>query len=104
MNWKDNQIIYSQYFPEKSLDGRYDFKAKVLGQPMHTRGNWNLTLYDYSQTTYVTRVNGPGSLIKVRVEIDRIGDMKLTIGDLLGGRRVMGEPMLQFINENQLNS
>lgn len=91
MNWKEKELIYSQYFPEKSLDGFYDFNAKILGQPMHTRGNWNLTLYDYSQTTYITRVNGPGSLIKVRVEVDRIGDMKLNISNLLGGRKLMGK-------------
>ncbi len=90
MNWDENQLIYSQQFPEKSLDGQYDFKSKVVGRPIHTKGSWNLTLYDYSQTTYVTRVGGPGGLLKVRVEIDKIGDMKLNISDIFGGRKIMG--------------
>lgn len=44
---ENNRIIYSQYFPEKSLEGYYDFTAKVLGKPFHTKGNWNMTLYEY---------------------------------------------------------
>lgn len=87
---KNDRIIYSQYFPEKSLEGQYDFKAAVLGKPMHTRGIWNLTLYDYSQTTSVTRIGGPGGLLKVRVEIDRIGDMSLHISDFFNGHKLLG--------------
>lgn len=45
----------------------------------------------YRQTTSVTRVGGPGGLLKVRVEIDKLGDMKLKISDLFGGRRVIGK-------------
>lgn len=44
----NNRIIYSQYFPEKSLNGEYEFKANLLGQQMHTKGIWNMTLYDYA--------------------------------------------------------
>lgn len=43
-----------------------------------------------SQTTSVTRVGGPGGLLKVRVEIDKIGDLKLKISDLFGGRKLIG--------------
>lgn len=42
------------------------------------------------QTTSVTRVGGPGGLLKVRVEIDKIGDLKLKISDLFGGRKIIG--------------
>lgn len=87
---KNNRIIYSQYFPEKTLDGEYDFQSKLLGQPWHTKGVWNLTLYDYSQTTTVTRLGGQGALLKVRVEIDKIGDMKLHISDLFRGAKFPG--------------
>lgn len=87
MDWKNNAIIYSQQFPEKSLDGLYNFEAKVLGQPLNTMGNWSLTLYDYSQTTTVKRIGGPGGRLKVRIEIDKIGDLKMHISDLLGGRK-----------------
>lgn len=96
MDWENNALVYSQEFPEKSLDGHYKFDAKILGQPMTTKGNWSLVLYNYSQTTTVTRLGGPGERLKVRVEIDKIGDMKLHISDLLGGRMVM-ESIADFL-------
>ncbi|XP_058454623.1 uncharacterized protein LOC131432399 [Malaya genurostris] len=97
-DYKNNRIIYSQYFPEKSLDGQYEFESKLLGNPWHTKGIWNLTLYDYSQTTTVTRVGGPGGLLKVRVEIDKIGDMKLHISDLFHGAKLIESIADFFIN------
>src|SRR5690349_21504474 len=68
----------------------------MLGQPVSTNGNWSLVLYNYSQTTTVTRIGGPGGRLKVRVAIDEIGDMKLHISDLLGGRMVM-ESIADFV-------
>lgn len=99
MDWKNNAIIYSQDFPEKSLDGKYVMDSKILGRPMHTHGNWSLILYKYAQTTTVSRVGGPGGRLKVRVEIDKLGDMKLHISDLLGGRIVM-ESIADFLINN----
>ncbi|XP_068158101.1 uncharacterized protein Jhbp16 [Drosophila tropicalis] len=83
---EDQRIVYTQYFPEKSLEGQYEFKAKMLGSDLSRQGYWNLTLYDYSQTTSVRRVGKPGSLIKVHVEVDRIGGMELHIDNLLKGQ------------------
>ncbi|XP_030374157.1 uncharacterized protein LOC115623761 [Scaptodrosophila lebanonensis] len=83
---EEQRIVYAQYFPEKSLEGYYEFAAKMLGKEMRRKGFWNLTLYDYSQTTSVRRVGEPGSLLKVHVEVDRIGGMELHIGDLLKGQ------------------
>ncbi|XP_060647609.1 circadian clock-controlled protein daywake [Drosophila nasuta] len=83
---EDQRIVYAQYFPEKSLEGEYEFVAKMLGAEMKRIGHWNLTLYDYSQTTSVRRVGAPGSLLKVHVEVDRIGGMELHIGNLLQGQ------------------
>lgn len=48
-------------------------------------------LHNCSQTTSVTRVGGPGGLLKVRVEIDRLGDMKMKISDLFNGRKAIGQ-------------
>lgn len=79
MDWKNNAIVYSQQFPEKSLDGHYIFDSKILGQPLRNAGNWSLVLYDYSQTTTVKRIGGAGGRLKVRVEIDKIGDMRYVI-------------------------
>lgn len=98
MDWENQAIVYSQQFPEKSLDGLYVFDAKMLSQPWKTSGNWSLVLYDYSQTTTVKRIGGPGGRLKVRVEIDKIGDMKLHIADLLGGRVAMESIADFFIN------
>ncbi|ALC47202.1 CG15497 [Drosophila busckii] len=81
---EDQRIVYAQYFPEKSLEGQYEFKAHMLGAELRRRGHWNMTLYDYSQTTSVQRVGAPGSLLKVHVEVDRIGGMELHIENLLG--------------------
>lgn len=44
---EQNRIIYSQYFPEKSLDGWYEFSGNVFGTPVKRKGFWNMTLYDY---------------------------------------------------------
>lgn len=98
MDWKNNAIIYSQQFPEKSLDGHYIFDARVLGKPIQTSGNWSLVLYDYSQTTTVKRIGGAGGRLKVRVEIDKIGDMSLHISDLLGGHTVIESIADFFLN------
>lgn len=87
-DWDTQRIIYSQYFPEKWLEGEYEFKADVLGIDMVRTGHWNLTLRDYSQTTRIKK-NGPG--LDVRVEIDHIGDMDIHIGNLLRGRGVLGK-------------
>jgi Haemolymph juvenile hormone binding protein (JHBP) len=99
MDWKNNAIVYSQYFPEKSLDGLYEFESKVLGNPITNHGNWSLVLYNYSQTTTVRRIGGPGGRLKVNVEVDKIGNMKLHISDLLGGRVVM-ENIADFLINN----
>lgn len=55
--------------------------------------NW---IYFFSQTTSVTRIGGPGGLLKVRVEIDKLGDLKLKISDLFGGRPVIGKLLSNF--------
>jgi hypothetical protein len=99
MDWKNQALVYSQFFPEKSLDGHYIFDSKLLGQPLKTSGNWSLVLYNYSQTTTVKRVGGVGGRLKVRVEIDKIGDLKLHISDLLGGHTVM-ESIADFLINN----
>lgn len=87
----NDRIVYSQYFPEKSLEGQYRFTARVLGVPVMTKGYWNMTLYDYSQTTSVTRVGGKGGVLKVRIEIDHIGDLRLFIQDLFNGKQIIGK-------------
>ncbi|XP_075166980.1 juvenile hormone binding protein 16 [Haematobia irritans] len=86
-DFDQKRIIYSQYFPEKSLNGWYEFSGILLGTPLKRSGFWNMTLYDYSQTTSVRRLGEPGSLLKVHVEVDRIGGMKMHVGDILAPGR-----------------
>ncbi|XP_018801539.1 PREDICTED: uncharacterized protein LOC108976732 [Bactrocera latifrons] len=86
-DYANKRIIYAQYFPEKSLDGWYEFSGKILGTPIKRSGFWNMTLYDYSQTTSVRRLGAPGTLLKVHVEIDRIGGLKMHVANALAEGR-----------------
>ncbi|CAH0722879.1 unnamed protein product, partial [Brenthis ino] len=94
-DWANQRIIYSQYFPEKWLEGTYEFKGDMLGLEVLRTGNWNLTLRDYSQTTRIKR-NGTG--VDVHVEVDNIGDMDVHVGNLLRGRSVMENILDRIIN------
>lgn len=95
-DWENDQIVYSQYFPNKSLAGNYEFKGRLLGMPVQTKGVVDLVLGDYSQTTTVRRTNGPGSLLKVNVEIDRIGKMSMHLSNLFNGRKQL-ESLMDFL-------
>ncbi|XP_017466608.1 PREDICTED: uncharacterized protein LOC108359306 [Rhagoletis zephyria] len=86
-DYANKRIIYAQYFPEKSLEGWYEFSGKILGTQVKRSGFWNMTLYDYSQTTSVRRLGAPGALLKVRVEIDRIGGLKMHVANALAQGR-----------------
>ncbi|XP_045523858.1 uncharacterized protein LOC123713973 [Pieris brassicae] len=94
-DWDNQRIIYSQYFPEKSLEGDYEFKGDAFGLGVLRTGHWNLTLRDYSQTTRIKR-NGSG--VYVLVEIDHIGDMDIHVSNLLQGRSIMESVLDRIIN------
>ncbi|XP_026323310.1 uncharacterized protein LOC113232747 [Hyposmocoma kahamanoa] len=94
-DWDNQRIIYSQYFPEKWLEGDYEFKGDALGLSVFRGGRWNLTLRDYSQTTRIKR-NGSG--VDVHVEVDHIGDMDIHVGNLLRGRGVLERMLDRVIN------
>ncbi|XP_037952425.1 uncharacterized protein LOC119682928 [Teleopsis dalmanni] len=97
---ENQQIIYTQYFPEKSLEGLYEFSSKMLGTPLKRKGYWNMTLYDYSQTTSIRRIAGPGSLLKVHVEIEHIGGLKMHITNFI----VQGRDNLNNFADGIINS
>ncbi|XP_019892894.2 uncharacterized protein LOC101889419 [Musca domestica] len=99
-DFEQNRIIYSQYFPEKSLNGWYEFSAKVFGTLIKRSGFWNMTLYDYSQTTSVRRLGAPGTLLKIHVEVDRIGGMRMHVGDVLAP----GRARLDNVSDGVINS
>ncbi|XP_024085689.1 uncharacterized protein LOC106664379, partial [Cimex lectularius] len=43
-NLKKRYIQYSQFFPEKFLEGEYEFGGKIMASNMENKGVWNLTL------------------------------------------------------------
>ncbi|KAJ2943920.1 hypothetical protein O0L34_g8240 [Tuta absoluta] len=94
-DWENQRILYSQYFPEKYLSGDYEFKGDAFGLGVFRSGHWNLTLRDYSQTTRIKR-NGTG--LDVHVEVDRIGDMDIHVGNLLRGRGILERVLDRLIN------
>lgn len=69
---------------------------------MKNQGNWDLGLYDYTQTTTVTRkpvldsrgiqIDNPP--LKVKVNIQTCQKLELHIGHLAGGRAVVGKIVL----------
>ncbi|XP_067014152.2 circadian clock-controlled protein daywake [Anabrus simplex] len=102
----NHRIIYSQYFPEKYLNGEYEMDGLVLQYPVHNKGFWNLSLYDYNQTTTISRrsiVLPDGKLdysgpLKVNVKVTHIGNMSLHITNLLRGRPVVEGMLDRMIN------
>lgn len=94
-DWENQRIIYSQYFPEKWLNGDYEFKGDAFGLGVIRSGRWNLTLRDYSQTTRIKR-NGTG--LDVHVEVDHIGDMEIHVGNLLRGNGILERMLDRLIN------
>lgn len=100
-DFKQNQIIYSQFFPEKHLTGWYDFDGKIFGSNFSRQGYWNMTLYDYSQTTTIRRLGKYGSLLKVNIIMDNLGDLKMHVANILGGP---GRPDLDTLSDGLINS
>lgn len=94
-DWENQRIIYSQYFPEKWLNGDYEFKGDAFGLGVLRSGRWNMTLRDYSQTTRIKR-NGTG--VDVHVEVDHIGDMEIHVGNLLRGNGILERMLDRLIN------
>ncbi|KAJ8734997.1 hypothetical protein PYW08_014247 [Mythimna loreyi] len=94
-DWDNKRIVYSQYFPEKWLNGDYEFKGDAFGLGALRSGTWNLTLRDYSQTTRIKR-NGTG--VDVHVEVDHIGDMEIHVSNLVRGSGILERMLDRLIN------
>ncbi|KAK9888487.1 hypothetical protein WA026_000738 [Henosepilachna vigintioctopunctata] len=101
---KNNLIQYTQTFPDKKLNGLYEIDGSFMGRPISNQGSWSLGLYDFVQTTTITRKpqkDGRGKYIskpplKVKVNIQNSKKLELHIGHLAGGRRIV-ENMLDWI-------
>ncbi|XP_043251477.1 uncharacterized protein LOC122396839 [Colletes gigas] len=90
------KIVYTQSFPEKFLDGSYEFNGSVFASSMKNKGRFTLALYDLIQTTTVTKL--PGEKIQVSVDVQTIRDLKLHITNLLFGRQILEDLLDRIIN------
>ncbi|XP_022912744.1 uncharacterized protein [Onthophagus taurus] len=99
-DFNKNLIEYTQFFPEKFLNGHYDFTGSVFGNKLSNAGTWNLALYDFIQTTQISKPRGRGrdKSLRVKVTVHTCRDMKLHISHLLGGRRILEILMDRIIN------
>jgi hypothetical protein len=94
-----NYIEYTQFFPEKRLNGLYEIEGTFFGNKVSNQGTWNLDLFDFLQTTKVTRKprrNALGQAIpnpplKAEFYVQTTNKLKLHIGHLAGGRTIVGE-------------
>ncbi|KAL1140595.1 hypothetical protein AAG570_000525 [Ranatra chinensis] len=91
------KVEYSQFFPEKFLRGEYEIDGHIMERKLKNKGFWNITLYDYIQTTTISRPNKSEKL-KVNIEVQTIGNMDLHISNILGGRPVMESILDRLIN------
>lgn len=41
---KNHMIKYSQFFPEKYLQGNYEIEGKLFDYPLNNKGKFNLSL------------------------------------------------------------
>ncbi|KAG8235710.1 hypothetical protein J437_LFUL015814 [Ladona fulva] len=99
----NQKITYEQTFPEKFLSGEYEFEGSLVPVRVNNKGTFNLTLYDYNQTTTVTRRRrdsgiADGNPLTVRIENTGVRDMKIYISNLLRGSTVLEELMGNVIN------
>lgn len=102
---RNHMIKYSQFFPEKYLEGSYEIEGKLFDYPLNNRGKFNLSLYNYTQTT--TAVRRPNIIggreadsgsVKVKIVQNGMGNMELHITNLLQGRAVMESILDGIIN------
>ncbi|RZC40074.1 uncharacterized protein BDFB_001655, partial [Asbolus verrucosus] len=91
-------IQFTQFFPDKRLNGWYEIEGTFFGQKVANQGSWNLRLQDYVQTMTVTRKpvrdkRGyaiPNPSLKVDVNVQSCNKLELHIGHLAGGRTIVG--------------
>jgi len=93
-DFKNNYIQVTQFFPDKRLNGQFEFDMDVLGTKRRNSGTWDLKLFDYTQTLTLSRKprmvsNGTmvfDTPIKVSCDIHTCRHMELHISNLFGGR------------------
>lgn len=95
-DFKQNLVQITQYFPDKHLEGEYEVESMIF-QPNNNKGKFNLALYELNQTTTLVKPKNAKS-IKVNVDVQEIGNMKLHVSNLLRGRTGLETVLDQLIN------
>ncbi|KAG5875564.1 hypothetical protein JTB14_016934, partial [Gonioctena quinquepunctata] len=96
------QMVITQFFPDKRLNGSYEIEGTFFGQKVRNQGTWDLALFDYIQTLTISRKGaGPSAPlktapIKVKCSILSCKKLELHIGNLAGGRTIV-ENMLDWV-------
>ena len=49
-------IKYSQFFPEKYLEGEYEIQGTVFEYPLNNKGKFNLTLCEYAMCSLIIQL------------------------------------------------
>ncbi|XP_074025625.1 juvenile hormone binding protein 16 isoform X2 [Leptinotarsa decemlineata] len=101
-DFNKDQMLVTQFFPDKRLNGSYEIEGSFFGQKVRNQGIWDLALFDYIQTLTISRKKaGPSAPlknppIKVKCNIQSCKKLELHIGNLAGGRTIV-ENMLDWI-------
>lgn len=75
----------------------YEIEGTFFGQKVHNQGSWNLSLFSYVQTLTISRTYDKNAIsdqnpsIKVKCNIQSCDKLELHIGNLAGGRTIVGE-------------
>ncbi|XP_020288994.1 circadian clock-controlled protein isoform X2 [Pseudomyrmex gracilis] len=93
---KNYKIVYTQTFPEKYLNGSYEFKAVVLSSSFQNKGKFSMALYNLMQTTTITKL--PGQKLKVYIDVESMKDMQLHITNLVFGKKFVEDFLDRIIN------
>ncbi|XP_056633371.1 uncharacterized protein LOC130442971 [Diorhabda sublineata] len=103
-NMPKNEIAITQTFPDKRLNGWYEFEGDILGRKIKNAGFWNLTLFDYVQTLTVSRKPAGASApleyspIMVKCNLETCKNLELHISNLVGGRTIVENMVDRIIN------
>ncbi|KAF5288600.1 hypothetical protein FQA39_LY15379 [Lamprigera yunnana] len=98
----NNKIQYTQVFPEKFVNGEFEIIGTIFGSKVNNTGIFNLSLYDYVQTTTVTRKPNAGVsgefIYEAKMEYDTTRDMKLYLRNKNQRNPLLGNMINYMIN------
>ncbi|XP_046393511.1 circadian clock-controlled protein daywake-like [Ischnura elegans] len=98
----NQKVTYDQTFPEKVVSGDYEFEGSFIPLRLNNKGRFNLTLYDYNQTTTVTMRRGERSIdglpLSVRIVNTGVRDMNIYISNLLRPNTTLSDILGNVIN------